>query len=373
MNLYQKALAEREQQHLLRQLPLLPEGIDFYSNDYLGMAKDANLKLAIESECQSIPNLNGATGSRLLSGNSEYAEAIEKQVADFHKTEAALIYPSGYTANLGLISCLATRETTLIMDELVHASLIDGSRLGRAERIRFVHNNPINLQEKLSKVQGQKLVVVESVYSMDGDICPLEKVAEICEEHDAMLIVDEAHSVGIYGENGSGLVQELGLESKVMARVMTYGKAPGIHGAAVVGPAWLKEYQTNFSRSLIFSTAPAPHQFASIAGMYSYLSKVDSERTQLKEVVTYFMKKRQEHNGEWLHSETHIQSLIIPGNAEVIEAANHLKEAGINALPIRKPSVPEGKERIRFCLHAYNTEEEIDLLFDTLDKNQFPL
>jgi len=366
VNSYQKALEERKKQHLLRHLPLLPEGIDFYSNDYLGLAKDSSLKLEIESQLQKALRENGATGSRLLSGNSEYAEWVERQVAKFHNSEAALIYPSGYTANLGLISCLATKETTLVMDELLHASLIDGARLGRSEKVRFHHNDLEDLQSKLSKITGQKLVIVESVYSMDGDVCPIEEVARICKDQGAMLIVDEAHSMGIYGRDGEGLIQKLGLESNVTARIMTYGKAPGIHGAAVVGPRWLKEYQTNFSRSLIFSTAPTPHQFTSIAGMYSYLPKVNRERDRLKEVVSYFVQKRKKQSDQWLSSETHIQSLIIPGNAEVITKANKLRESGINALPIRKPSVPEGKERIRICLHAYNTKEEIDKLFSFL-------
>ena len=366
MNSYQKALSERKEQHLLRHLPLPPEGIDFYSNDYLGFARSESLRDLIEAEIQKAPKENGATGSRLLSGNSEYAESVEKQVAAFHDAEAALIYPSGYTANLGLISCLATRETTLIMDELVHASLIDGARLGRSERIRFRHNDVSDLSKKLAETGSQKLVVVESVYSMDGDVCPLVEVAKLCEGHEALLIVDEAHSIGIFGKNGGGLAQELGLVKKVMARIMTYGKAPGIHGAAVVGPQWLKEYQTNFSRSLIFSTAPSPHQFASIAGMYQYLPKVTGKRTQLSDIVKYFVQKRQQHNGEWLPSSSHIQSLIIPGNEAVIETAKKLGDAGINALPIRRPSVAEGKERIRFCLHSFNTIEEINFLFEIL-------
>jgi len=366
MKSYQRALEEKKEQYLLRHLPLLPEGIDFYSNDYLGLAKSEALREQIEMELQKAPLDNGATGSRLLSGNSKYAGIVEDQAAVFHNAEAALIYPSGYTANLGLISCLATRETTLVMDELIHASLIDGARLGQSERVRFMHNDVNDLEAKLKKLNGQKVVIAESVYSMDGDICPLRRVVEICQENNAMLIVDEAHSMGIFGPNGSGMVQDLELEGKVTARIMTYGKAPGIHGAAVVGPEWLKDYQTNFSRSFIFSTAPAPHQFASISGMYSHLPKAAKQRGRLKDITGYFVGKRNQHEGEWLLSNTHIQSLIIPGNSQVIGVSNKLMEAGINALPIRRPGVPQGKERIRFCLHAYNTKEEVDQLFSVL-------
>ena len=252
------------------------------------------------------------------------------------------------------------------MDELAHASLIDGVRLGKSQKVRLKHNNPLDLEKILKGSPGQNLVVVESIYSMDGDICPLEEMAEICEQYGAMLIVDEAHSMGIVGENGDGLVQELGLESKVMARIMTYGKGPGIHGAAVVGPKWLKEYLTNFSRSMIFSTAPTPHHFASISGLYDHLPEVNVDRQQLKENIEYFVSLRKNHSGRWLNSDSQIQSLIIPGNKAVVEMGEKLKAKGINALPIRKPSVTEGEERIRFCLHSYNTKEEIDLLFNTL-------
>lgn len=366
MNRYQKALEERKKQHLLRSLPLLPEGIDFYSNDYLGLARSVKLSDVITKKLSNVPTQNGATGSRLLSGNSTYFEEVEKKIASFHHAESALIYSSGYTANLGLISSLATRETTLYCDELLHASLIDGARLGHALRVKFKHNDPADLQKKLASKAGQKIVIVESIYSMDGDICPLKEVAEICKKHDALLIVDEAHTMAIHGENGEGLVQELGLENEVMARVVTYGKGPGIHGAAIVGPGWLRDYQINFSRSMIFSTAPTIHHFAAIEAMYQLLPDLKEERDQLESIVDYFVTKRKENRHQWLDSTSQIQSLIIPGNKEVVSTAKILKQAGINALPIRRPSVAEGAERIRFCLHAFNTMEEIDLLFKTL-------
>ena len=366
MNSYQQALEQRKKNHLLRVLPLPPEGIDFYSNDYLGLAKSAAFSAAIEEELSKQQTRNGSTGSRLLSGNSEFAEATEQKIADFHNAEAALVYASGYTANVGLVSALATKETTLIMDELVHASLIDGARLGKSPRVRFQHNNANDLEAVLKVTPGQKIVIVESVYSMDGDICPVAEMAELCTIHNAMLIVDEAHSAGVFGQLGEGLVQNLCVEDQVTARIITYGKGPGIHGAAVVGPKWLRDYQVNFARSFIFSTAPSDHHFASISAFYDHVVSINEQRTNLNQAIAYFLQKRKEHGGTWLESFSQIQSLIIPGNTEVIKAAEALKEAGINALPIRKPSIPEGQERIRFCLHAFNTKEEIDLLFEKL-------
>ncbi len=368
MNSYQKAIEKRKQQHLLRTLPLPPEGIDFYSNDYLGLAKSSELSKLVD-ECHHQNQLsNGSTGSRLLSGNSQYIERIENLVAKFHGAESALIYNSGYAANLGLISCLATRDTILFTDELIHASLIDGARLGQSRKIKFEHNNWTDLKEKLSNHDGQKIVIVESIYSMDGDICPLDNFVEVCKEYNALLIVDEAHAMGVFGPNGAGLVQQHGLQNDVFARILTYGKGPGIHGAAVVGPMWLKTYQVNFSRSMIFSTAPSNHSFASIEAMYNYLPHIESNRSDLNAITDYFISKRKGNNKNWLSSNSQIQSLLVPGNEEVVKLGNQLKETGINALPIRTPSVATGSERIRFCLHAYNTEEEIDLLFEVLSK-----
>lgn len=372
MNIYQKTLKERKNQHLSRVLPLLDEsGVDFYSNDYLGFAQSKKLKAEITQSFKDYArSKNGATGSRLLSGNSILAEQVEQQIAEFHNAESALIYPSGYTANLGLISCLALKGVTLLLDEWVHASIIDGARLGRASKVRFKHNDLHDIEEKLKQIKGQKIVVVESVYSMDGDIAPLNKLTTLCRKYEAELIVDEAHAIGVFGAKGEGIVQQLGLEKQLLARVMTFGKAPGIHGAAVVGPQWLKEYQINFSRAFIFSTAPSDHQMVAISCMYKAIAIANEQRKTLADIVEYFVKKRKnEHN--WLSSFSHIQSLLIPGNEQVIATSKQLQKKGINVLPIRKPSVPERMERIRFCLHAYNKKEEIDLLFDALKTTYF--
>lgn len=365
---FQKALSDRKEKILLRELPRIEDGIDLFSNDYLGLARSAKFKQLIELDFIHHNENNGATGSRLLSGNSQFIETVEREIAGFHKAESALIYNSGYTANLGLISSIATRDVTLIMDELCHASLIDGARLGNATKIRFKHNDPEDLREKLQKTKGETIVIVESVYSMDGDICPLKEVSQLCVNNGACLIVDEAHAVGVFGKNGEGLVGALGLEQQVMARVITYGKAPGIHGAAIVGPKWLTDYQVNFSRPFIFSTAPAPHQISAISSFYRIIPDCEPERSSLQEIIRYFLQRRKNHSSKWIESHSHIQSLIIPGNNNVIEKGKQLKDAGINALPIRKPSVPEGEERIRFCLHSYNTKDEIDILFSTLQE-----
>ncbi|MEM9338222.1 MAG: 8-amino-7-oxononanoate synthase [Bacteroidota bacterium] len=368
MNSFEKELTKRKERHLLRTLRTHKKGIDFYSNDYLGLAGSNKLSQSISNAYESLgEKKNGATGSRLLSGNTFFIENLESQIATFHQSESALTYGSGYDANLGLISCLAKKGVTLFMDELLHASLIDGARLGVATRVKFKHNDIEDLGNKLAKHQGEKLVVVESIYSMDGDLAPLEDVLKICQKNHAGLIVDEAHAIGVFGEHGEGIAQQLGIHSKLFARIITYGKGPGVHGAAVVGPGWLRDYQINFSRPFIFSTAPSSHFQIAIASFYQLVGQMKDERNKLTAVVAHFIKKRSNRLG-WLPSPSHIQSLIVPGNEQVVELSRFLERHDVIALPIRTPSVPEGQERLRFCLHAFNTVKEIDHLFKTLSE-----
>jgi len=357
MDRYQEKLAQREADGLLRKLPHVTTGIDLFSNDYLGLAQRT---LSVEARA-------GSSGSRLLSGNSEQAEALERVVANFHQADAALVFNAGYSANTGLLSCLAERNDTYLLDELAHASLIDGARLSSAKRLKFKHNDLADLRKKLAHATGKKRIVVESIYSMNGEFAPLAALIELAEEHNAELIVDEAHSMGLYGENGEGYCQALGLHKEVFARIVTFGKAVGASGAAVLGASWLIDFLINFSRPFIYSTAPPPFQLNAIGSAYEQLPKMHSERDQLQQLIAYFTTQRPAlTNTRWLPSTTMIQSCIIPGNEHVTIAAQALHEAGINVLPIRSPSVAAGTERLRICLHAFNTEKELDLLFKTL-------
>ena len=367
MNKYQIRLQDRIQKNLLRQLPNFDWKTDFYSNDYLGFARNKQLieRIKIESS-QYCTKQIGATGSRLLSGNNEYVEKVETSIADFHQMPAALLFNSGFTANVGLLSCIAGKEDTLIMDELIHASLIDGARLSKAKSIRFKHNDLEDLAQKLATIEGSKIVVVESLYSMDGDICPLKEVVDLCSMYQAQLIVDEAHGIGVFGERGEGLVGQLGLGNAVMATVVTYGKAMGCHGAAILGKQWLKDYLINFSRSFIFTTGPSMHQLAALRCSYECLSKAHQERQQLQAIIQYFNTQKTKSPFDWMPSDSQIQAVVIPGNEAVMEAANQLQANGIAAMGIRYPSVARGAERIRICLHAFNTKQEIDFLMAQL-------
>ncbi len=370
MNRYQQELEKRKETKLLRKLPIASDQIDFYSNDYLGFARSNELFANISKAHAHIePKLSGSTGSRLLSGNSTYAESVEKSIAAFHGMASALIFSSGYNANVGLLSALGKKGITFISDELIHASMIDGIRLSIADKLKFKHNNLEDLEKKLTKVQGEKIVLVESIYSMDGDIAPLKDILELCRHHQAELIVDEAHAIGVFGETGEGMCSSLGIQNDVLASVVTFGKAMGIHGAAVLGEKWLKDYLINFSRSFIYSTAPPNHQLASIKCAYEYNEKSAASRAELQANIAHFIGQINGSSKQnWLKSESQIQSLIIPGNDQVIAAAKNLRESGFNILPIRSPSVPIGGERLRISLHSYNTTEEIDQLFSIINK-----
>jgi len=346
----------------LRSLKTGRAEVDFFSNDYLGLATSCVLNATAAT---------GSTGSRLLSGNSKEAEALEEKIAKFHNAEAALLFNSGYDANTGLLASIANRHTTILYDELCHASIIDGIRLSQSARqYKFRHNDLADLAKKLEQyaAQGPVIVAVESVYSMDGDIAPLKEIAELTERYKASLIVDEAHATGVFGANGAGLVCETGLEGKVFARVHTFGKAMGCHGAVVVGSDKLKQFLINFARPFIYTTALPSHNIEAIDKAYDYLSAPDFSNQELYALIEYFREKiNTSGNDGWKDSISPIQALILGSNVQAKKAAGALQAAGLQVNAILHPTVPQGAERLRVCLHAFNTREQVDLLFDTLN------
>lgn len=360
-------LYERQQSGTYRELK--PENglIDFCSNDYLGFAHSAVLKQSIVHEVNTHPlSLNGAAGSRLLSGNIQYAEDLEKQIAAHHDSEAGLLFNSGYDANLGLLSSLAQRGDTIILDELVHASIIDGARLSYANRYNFKHNDLESLEAKLKLAKGNCYVVIESVYSMDGDAPPLLEILSLTEKYNAALIVDEAHAVGLHPK---GLVYELGLQQRVFARVVTFGKALGGHGAIVLGSNNLRNYLINFARSFIYTTAASFHQLAAIKMAYQLLENSNEAIISLKTNIELF--KQAVNTGEnfaLLNSDSPIQCIILGSNEMAREAARQLQMNNLDVRPILSPTVAQGTERVRICLHSFNSENELTLLATTLNK-----
>lgn len=356
-------LEAREAAGNKRQLPFIHAGIDFYSNDYLGLAKNNHFSDAEHS--------SGATGSRLLSGNSEAAVELEAYLARFHQSESALLFNSGYDANLGLISALANRHTTILYDELSHASIIDGARLSYCKQcFRFRHNDITDLASKLEKYSSDlhpAIVVVESVYSMEGDFAPLQAIVLQCKKYNAALVVDEAHATGVFGNKGEGLVQQLQLQKEVFARVHTFGKALGCHGAVVTGSGLLISYLTNFARSFIYTTALPPQANYHIRSGYLQLQNKPQVREKLHDNIDYFNRKKKNiHGFHWKNSVSPIQSLITGSNEQTKKLAQQCKEKDLLVSAILSPTVARGTERLRICLHSFNTKENIDQLFDTL-------
>jgi 8-amino-7-oxononanoate synthase len=355
-----KKLNERKEHNAFRQLVLPAAAVDLCSNDYLGIVHDR----LIEKHHSGKTFSHGATGSRLISGNYPLLEETEKQIAAFHEAKVGLLYNSGYDANVGLLSCVPQRGDIIIYDYLSHASLRDGIRLSFAQAFSFRHNDLADLEKKLQNAAGTIFVVTESVFSMDGDVAPLTDIVALCGRYGAHLIVDEAHALGVIGERGEGLVQQLGLSSSCFARVNTFGKAAGCHGAIVLGSPLLRDYLVNFSRSFIYSTAMPESSAAAISSAYAIFPGLQAERAHLKQLIQYF----QQADSAWekLPSQTPIQAIVVPGNEQVKLVAKKIQAAGFDVRPILYPTVPAGKERLRIVLHAFNTVNELQQLVELL-------
>lgn len=364
-------IKERKDKDAFRSFKINPGLIDFCSNDYLGFARDKELMQKTSQMLEgTLGNLNGSTGARTITGTSHFTIDLENYLAEFHQAEAALLYSSGYTANVGLFSSLPYRGDTVLYDELIHASIRDGMSLSKANSYAFKHNDVVALEKKLQLAKGKVYVVVESIYSMDGDAAPLKEISTMCEKYDAALIVDEAHSNGLFGTNGSGVVQALDLQDKVFARVMTFGKALGCHGAVVLGSTILKDFLVNYSRSFIYTTAPSPHQLFAIKNAYDKLSKSNHILFKISKLVNLFkLKVKDSFAQQIIESSSPIQCVIIPGNAKVKQLCSAIQQDGFDVRPIVAPTVPLGKERIRICFHTFNTEQEVEGLIASFLKN----
>jgi 8-amino-7-oxononanoate synthase len=367
MKFLEETLKAREQAGNLRSLFTPLHLIDFASNDYLGFAKYlATLPAPAEVH-------TGATGSRLISGNSIEAETLENQIATFHQAEAGLLFNSGYDANVGLFSCIAGEEDVYLSDELIHASMIDGIRLSKARKMRFKHNDIQDLEEKLQTLRGQArciFIAIESVYSMDGDLAPLVEIVQLAEQYEAYLLIDEAHATGIIGRVGEGLVQHLNLQHHpcILARVHTFGKALGAHGAIILGSEVLRKYLINFARSFIYTTALPTHSLYNIQKAYRQIDSVQARQARqcLQENIRHFQQQARHLAYSILTSPTAIQGIVIGENQQAKAIQKRLERAGIYAKAILSPTVPEGTERLRICLHSFNTVQEIDFLLEKI-------
>lgn len=357
-------LRKRQSSGALRVLSHSGDLVDFSSNDYLSLSRNAELISSINSDLRQISEL-GATGSRLLSGNKEYHEELEKKLSKIHQSESALLMNSGYVANLALLSSVPKKGDTIIYDELIHACVKDGARLSMANRLSFKHNNINDLKLKLSKASGQVFVVVESVYSMDGDEAPITKIVDLKGEFDFQLIVDEAHSTGYYGQDGAGWCVKEGVSKHIFARIHTFGKAIGAHGAIVACSDLLRDYLINNARQFIYTTAMSSHAVLTVSKAYDFIAAHPDLLKSLSDRIAFFKTLISIDTG----SLSPIQPVIVPGNDACIKVSRILYSEGFDVRPVRYPTVQKGSERLRVCIHVHNTEDEIQGLAQLINKS----
>ena len=358
-----KFLNVRKENDSLRCLKTVNELLDFSSNDYLGLSRNKNLLDNVQnSYSQYQDKYLGSGGSRLLAGNHQLHEQLECFLAELHKAESSLLFNSGYVANMGLFSAVPQKGDTVIFDELIHACIKDGVRLSNAKHYSFKHNDLDSLSRKVALCSGKVYVAVESIYSMDGDMAPLVELVAMSLELGFDLIVDEAHASGVYG-NGAGLCVQLGIEQKVFARVYTFGKGVGTHGACVVGSEKLISFLVNFSRPFIYTTSQPLHGLISTLESYKYilnnLEIIDDLFTRINYFKSLLINQTQ--------SKTAIQPVFVKGDTSIKQIAALLNEEGFDVRPVLSPTVALGTERLRVCIHGHNTMEDIKLLAEKLN------
>lgn len=366
-----KKLKLREENNALRELNVSNELVDFSSNDYIGFSKsEVILQNASRILKEKNMMMNGATGSRLLSGNHSLYNEVEQVLCDYHNAPAALVFNSGYDANIGFFSSVPQKGDFIFYDEYVHASIRDGIRMSHAKSYKFKHNDFSELAKKITRFSSENLhsieiyIVTESVFSMDGDIPDLEALITISNNYNCHLVIDEAHAVGVF--NG-GLVQQLELEHQVFARIITFGKGIGCHGAAILGSESLKNYLVNFARSFIYTTGLPPHSLATILAAYTVLPYTPSIK-KLAQNIDYFKSQITAlHLDEYfIASNSAIHCCIISGNTNVKSIADQLQKEGFDVKAILSPTVPSQHERLRFCIHSFNTQKEIMKVLEVL-------
>ncbi len=343
-------------------------GVNFCSNDYLGLAEHPALREQLVEAVRRAEKIAG-TGSRLLSGQTEAWRELEQEFARFAGTEAALFFTSGYAANLGLLSSLIEKDDILFSDERNHASLIDAMRLSGARKVIYPHRNLNALEDALRQAAGapgRKVIVTETVFSMDGDIVPLVEISNLAERYNAALILDEAHATGVHGPAGRGLAVAAGIAHQVLAAVHTCGKALASAGAFVCGPAVLKEHLINHARTFIFSTALPPYFAAQIQAAMRLAAGMDQDRAALLHRAAAFRVALQAEGFDTSGTASQIVPVILGDNEATLDAAEHLQRAGLAVRGIRPPTVAEGGSRLRLSLTTRISQEELSRLAHSL-------
>jgi len=379
MNAYLHSLIQQRQEAELYRTRLLHTGpqtptlqidgqpyLAFCSNDYLGLASDSRLKRALQDSVEHYAVGSGA--SHLITGHTKAHHDLENALAVFTQRESALLFSTGYMANLGVITALVGRQDAIFLDKLNHASLVDAAILSRAQLHRYPHNKLSTLDRLLAKsTAAHKLIVTDGVFSMDGDIAPLPNLVELAKTHQAWLMVDDAHGLGVLGNTGGGTLEHYGLTAQDVPVLMgTLGKAFGVFGAFVAGSALLIEALIQSARSYIYTTA-LPPAIAETVQTSLRLAKKDSWRRQrLQELIRYFRNKAAQHHIPLMDTFTPIQPIILGESQKALAVSAALYKQGILVTAIRPPTVPQGSARLRITISALHQENQIDRLIKAL-------
>lgn len=382
MNFFNRQLSQLQAQNQFRRIPDIQHAgryierdgrrmLNLSSNDYLGLASDSALQQAfLQKYGENLPHFTSSS-SRLLTGNFPIYTDLEQLIAQRFGRESALLFNSGYHANLGILPALAQGNCLILADKLVHASLIDGMRLSGAQFARFRHNDMAHLETLLAKNAGKfdrTFIVTESVFSMDGDVADLPALVRLKKQFDNILLyVDEAHAIGVYGETGLGIAEQSGVMAEIDLLVGTFGKALASMGAYVVCDAVIKDYLINTMRPLIFSTALPPFNVAWTHFLFEQLPNLSARRAHLAQ-LSESLRQAVFSLTQTMPSTTCIVPYILGDNERTVAAAQQLQQAGFYCLPIRPPTVPKGTSRIRLSLTADMTLEELNGFIDNLGK-----
>ncbi|MDB2360184.1 8-amino-7-oxononanoate synthase, partial [Porticoccaceae bacterium] len=341
---------------------------NFCSNDYLGLADNKAIASAFKQGIETYGVGSGA--SHLISGHSKAHQELEEQLAEFTGRPKALLFSSGYMANMGVIGALVGRSDLVLEDYLNHASLLDGGLLSRATFKRFKHRDTVDLQQKLTQSNAsRKLVVTDGVFSMDGDLAPLKDLAAVAQQNNAWLMADDAHGFGVLGKTGAGLVEDQNLSiDEVPVLMGTLGKAFGTYGAFVAGSEALIETLVQFSRSYIYTTAPPPAVAVATMASLQLVKSDQWRRDKLNQSISRFRQGAQQIGLNIMDSNTPIQPILVGSDEKLLEINHRLIEQGFMVGAIRPPTVPEGTGRLRVTLCANHSEQQIDALLDALDQ-----
>jgi 8-amino-7-oxononanoate synthase len=334
------------------------ELLNLASYNYLGISYRDEVK---EAAIEAIRKYGlGASGSPILSGTFDVHLELEQAIARFKGKESAILFPTGYSANVGFISALMRSGDNIVLDQYSHASIVDGAILAKSKTTFFRHNNPLDLERKLSGMKGKKLVVIEGVYSMDGDICALPEIVDVCKRHGARILIDEAHSTFLFGPNGRGVAEHFGLDKEVDFHLGTFSKSLGGQGGFVCGSQTLIHYTAAFGRSRFFSCNLAPALAAGLVAGLKILENEPQLRAKLWSNVAYLRRRFAEEGVDIGKSTSQVMPVLINNDSKVFPVCAKIQERGVYLQPVTYPAVPKHKSRLRVSISAAHTEEDLE-------------